>query len=42
LAVKVEATNAKAPQLVREMKVYRSLAGVGRLFLYLVPIREIF
>ncbi len=35
VAVKVEDATAKAPQLVREMKVYRSLAGVGTIILNL-------
>lgn len=33
VAIKLESTTSKHPQLIRETKIYRSLNGVGRLLL---------
>lgn len=34
VAIKLETTKSKHPQLIRETKIYRSLAGVGELDTY--------
>lgn len=38
VAIKLETTKSKHPQLVRETKIYRSLNGVGKLSLVLFRI----